>query len=32
MNKSLTAEELAKIAGCGVATVYSVKNELKPLK
>jgi DNA invertase Pin-like site-specific DNA recombinase len=27
--KNLTVEEVAKIADCGVATVYRVKNELK---
>jgi DNA invertase Pin-like site-specific DNA recombinase len=32
LEKSLTVEEIAKIAGCGVATVYRVKNELKLLK
>lgn len=31
LDKNLTIEEIAKIAGCGVATVYRVKNELKPL-
>jgi len=32
LDKSLTIEEIAKIAGCGVATVYRVKNELKLIK
>jgi DNA invertase Pin-like site-specific DNA recombinase len=32
LDKSLTVEEIAKIADCGVATVYRVKNELKLLK
>jgi DNA invertase Pin-like site-specific DNA recombinase len=31
LDKRLTVEEIAKIAGCGVATVYRVKNELKTL-
>ena len=31
LDKNLTVEEIAKIAGCGVATVYRVKNELKSL-
>ena len=29
LNKQLTANEIAKIVGCGVATVYRVKKELK---
>lgn len=31
LDKSLTVEEIAKIADCGVATVYRVKKELKLL-
>ena len=31
LDKSLTVEEIAKIAGCSVATVYRVKKELKHL-
>lgn len=31
LDKNLTAEEVAKISGCGVATVYRVKKELKLL-
>jgi len=31
LDKNLTAEEVAKISGCGVATVYRIKKELKLL-
>lgn len=31
LDKKLTVEEIAKIAGCGVETVYSIKKELKHL-
>ena len=29
LDKNLTVEEIARVAGCGVATVYRVKKELK---
>lgn len=31
LDKKLTVEEVAKMADCGVATVYRIKKELKPL-
>ena len=31
LDKNLTAEEVAKISGCGVATVYRIKKELRSL-
>jgi transposase len=32
LDKSLTVEEVAKIADCGVATVYRIKKELNPIE
>jgi DNA invertase Pin-like site-specific DNA recombinase len=31
LDKCLTVEEIAKIVGCGVATIYRIKKELKHL-
>jgi hypothetical protein len=31
LDKCLTVKEIAKIVGCGVATLYRIKNELKHL-